>query len=126
MYDGQFEQVMGESNIVCTACLFAQIFEPQVSFSTACFSQAIYKNVQALQRTRWVITMGHLMYFVKVNVVIYVLKMYIIELKLEGGFAIQYELGCISLRYMYCYQGKFMYFCMLRTLAMVLHANQIR
>ena len=26
-------------------------------------------------------------------------KMYIIELKLEGGFAIQYELGCISLRY---------------------------
>ena len=74
MYDGQFEQVMGESNIVCTACLFAQIFEPQVSFSTACFSQAIYKNVKVLQRTCWVITMGQLMYFVKVNVMIFMSK----------------------------------------------------
>ena len=36
------------------------------------FFQATYKNVQALQRTRWVITMGQLMYFVKVNVMIYV------------------------------------------------------
>ena len=45
---GQCEQVMGESGL---------IFEPKVSFPTACFFIQAIKIIQALQR--WVTTMAN-------------------------------------------------------------------
>ena len=76
-----------------------------------------YKNVKALQRTLGYYH-GKLMYFVKVNVVIHVYKTCTL-LNSHTWRADQYELGCISLRYVLLQWDKGMHV----TLAMVLHAN---
>ena len=58
-----------------------------------------YKNyVKALQRTLGYYH-GQLMYFVKVNVVIHVYKPVQYWTHTGGPGAVQYQLGCISLRY---------------------------